>query len=227
MARYFTPDTLRFLAELRENNVKSWFDANKARYETQLKAPALRLIADLGPALAGVSPHFVADTRPNGGSLARIYRDTRFSKDKTPYKTELFFHFGHALGTEAMMPGLFLRVGPGVSSVGGGVWGPAAPALDAIRRAIVARPDEWSAATREGDGGSACGMGDDMLKRVPAGYDAAHPHADDLRRKSHSRHLALPDDAVTGDSLPDAIAAGFHAVSPMLRFLCAATDVAF
>src|SRR5687768_15476711 len=87
MARYFTPATLKFLTQLATHNERDWFNANKARFVTDVQEPALQFIADFAPRLAGLSEHLVADARPQGGSLFRIYRDTRFSKDKTPYKT--------------------------------------------------------------------------------------------------------------------------------------------
>jgi uncharacterized protein (TIGR02453 family) len=87
MATYFTPKTFSFLRALAKNNERAWFNANKARYEQELRAPYQRFIADLAGPLRKISPHFVADPRPVGGSMFRIHRDTRFAKDKTPYKT--------------------------------------------------------------------------------------------------------------------------------------------
>src|SRR6185436_16377903 len=90
-----TPEVFRFLTELRAHNDREWFNANKERYETKVREPILRFISDVGPRLAKISPTIVADPRPTGGSLFRIYRDTRFSKDKSPYKTHLGAHFFH------------------------------------------------------------------------------------------------------------------------------------
>ncbi len=87
MASYFTPGSLKFLRDLAANNERDWFQSNKERYLSLIQEPALQLIEDFAPRLAKISKHFVADPRPQGGSLFRIYRDIRFSKDKTPYKT--------------------------------------------------------------------------------------------------------------------------------------------
>src|ERR1044071_1022002 len=92
---YFAPAVFRFLGELHAHNERDWFNANKQRYERDVRDPILRFIADIGPRLQKISPHLVADPRPSGGSLFRIYRDTRFSKDKSPYKTHLGAHFFH------------------------------------------------------------------------------------------------------------------------------------
>jgi len=88
---YFTPAFFKFFADLKKHNNKAWFDANKARYETVVREPLLAFIADFGPTLRRITPHLVADPRPVGGSMFRIYRDLRFSKDKSPYKTCLLY----------------------------------------------------------------------------------------------------------------------------------------
>src|SRR5947209_18239113 len=92
---YFTPAFFKFFADLKKHNNKPWFDANKARYETVVRAPLLAFIADFGPTLRRITPHLVADPRPVGGSMFRIYRDTRLSKDKSPYKTHASVHYAH------------------------------------------------------------------------------------------------------------------------------------
>src|ERR1051325_7956607 len=91
----FGPELFSFLGDLRANNNREWFAANKQRYEEQLLEPALAFIEAFAPRLEKISPHFRADPSPSGGSLFRIYRDTRFAKDKTPYKTNLGIHFRH------------------------------------------------------------------------------------------------------------------------------------
>jgi uncharacterized protein (TIGR02453 family) len=93
----FTPALFRFLRELKANNTREWFAANKDRYETEVRGPALDFVADVAPRLERISPHFVADPRPSGGSLFRIHRDTRFSKDRSPYKTYTGLQFRHEL----------------------------------------------------------------------------------------------------------------------------------
>ena len=106
---YFTPKTFRFLKDLADNNDREWFAENKARYEDVVKEPALRFIHDFAAALRKVSPHFHAGPR----SLFRIHRDTRFSKDKSPYKTAVGVHFRHERAKDAHAPGFYFHVAPG------------------------------------------------------------------------------------------------------------------
>jgi uncharacterized protein (TIGR02453 family) len=226
-AGYFTSDGLRFLSELRDHNDKAWFDDNKARFEEGLRGPGLRLVADLGPVLAKVSKHFVAEAKPNGGSMSRIYRDTRFSKDKSPYKTALFFHFHHARGTEDAMPAFYFHVEPGASTVGGGIWHPATPALEKIRRAIVKSPAAWDKAKGRSKVGAACTMGGEVLKKVPRGYDPEDPHVEDLKRKDFGVHQETADAVLTSPSLPADLGKRFAAAAPVLEFLCKAVGLPF
>jgi uncharacterized protein (TIGR02453 family) len=124
MPQYFTPATFKFLSQLASNNEREWFYANKNRYVSAVQDPALQFIADFAPKLAGISQHFVADPRSQGGSLFRIYRDTRFSKDKTPYKTHVAMRFGHVAGLGVHAPGFYLHIEPGSSYAGVGLWRP-------------------------------------------------------------------------------------------------------
>ena len=97
---YFRPVLFEFLAELRENNNREWFQANKGRYESDVLAPLLEFVADFGSYLREISPHYVADPRLVGGSVFRIHRDLRFFRNKTPYKTAAAAHFRHETGRE-------------------------------------------------------------------------------------------------------------------------------
>ncbi len=116
---YFTPEFFGFFRALRKNNNKEWFTANKERYEAVVQEPAVRFIRDAGARLQKITPYLVADARPFGGSLSRIYQDIRFSPDKGPYKTHIGIHFWHAKASppEHMTPGYFLHVEPGESGV--------------------------------------------------------------------------------------------------------------
>ena len=102
--RPITPALFDFLRDLEANNERSWFEANKERYNAEVRDPMLDFIGAFAGPLRGISPHFVADPRPNGGSLFRIYRDTRFSRDKTPCKTNVGAHFRHAAGKMPTRP---------------------------------------------------------------------------------------------------------------------------
>jgi uncharacterized protein (TIGR02453 family) len=106
---HFRPELFAFLKELRDNNDRAWFLAHKARYESVVRDPFLHFIADVEPLLRAISRHIVADPRPTGGSLFRVYRDVRFSRDKSPYKTHVAAHFPHgARGKDVHTPGFYL-----------------------------------------------------------------------------------------------------------------------
>ena len=118
MARqpYFTREAFGFLVDLSHNNNKEWFLENKGRFEKHLRDPFLALIGDLVTPVRGISKHLVVDARAHGGSMMRIHRDTRFSKDKSPYKTNVAAQFEHAKGGDGAAPGLYLHLAPGGSA---------------------------------------------------------------------------------------------------------------
>lgn len=129
----FPRDSIKFFKELSKNNNRDWFAENKPRYEESVLNPALRLVIDIEGPLKKVSPHFLAVSKKSGGSLMRIYRDTRFSKDKTPYKTNLGVHFRHETGKDVHAPGFYFHVDPKEVFVGAGIWRPDSKALNQIR----------------------------------------------------------------------------------------------
>ena len=104
MASYFGPELFRFLARLKRNNNREWFQSHKVEYENYVRQPALRFITDFAGPLYEITPYLVADPRPSRGSLFRIYRDTRFSHDKRPYKTHVAMRFSHR-GKDVHSPG--------------------------------------------------------------------------------------------------------------------------
>jgi len=215
----FSPALFTFLADLREHNDRDWFNANKARYEADLLEPALDFVEAFGPRLEAISPHFVADPRRTGGSLFRIYRDTRFSKDKSPYKTTAGLFFRHERGKETAAPGFYLHLAPGDVFAGSGIWHPDAVALKRIRDAIAAQPDAWREATA---GRTVIGH---ALKRAPKGFDAGHPLIEDIKRKDFASMSRLAERDVTAPGFTDEYARICAADLPFMRFLCEALDV--
>jgi uncharacterized protein (TIGR02453 family) len=203
MEASFGPGLFSFLTDLRANNNREWLAANKQRYEEQLLEPALAFINEFAPRLEKISPHFRAEARPSGGSLFRIYRDTRFSKDKTPYKTNLGIHFRHERAKDAHAPGYYLHIGPEEVFAGGGIWHPATQAATGIREAIVADPERWRRATRTGAFAKQLGLGGDSLRRVPPWADPDHPLVDDLKRKDFLASARLAQDDVLAPGVID------------------------
>ena len=224
---YFTPALFEFLYELRVNNTREWFERNRARYESDVKRPALRFIADVGPALHGISPHLVADPRPVGGSLFRIHRDVRFSPDKSPYKTAVGMSFGHDRGREGPAPGYYLHIAPDESFAGGGVHMPDTATLNRIRDAIVADPAGWTAIVDDPAFAPAYTPMGEVLKRAPHGYDPNHPLVEHLKRKSFVWHIGLGEDAVCGPDLMDSFVDACRTASPLHRFLAGALGAAW
>jgi uncharacterized protein (TIGR02453 family) len=223
----FSPALFAFLRDLRENNDRDWFKANKRRYEETVLEPALEFIADFAPHLLQISPHFLADPRPVGGSLFRIYRDTRFGKDKTPYKTHIGIQFRHEQGKDVHAPGFYLHLEPSSVFAGAGIWRPDSATLGSIRDAIAAEPERWTEAVQESRLGDRFRLEGDTLKRPPAGYDPAHPLIEDLKRKDFVAVTKLSEKTVTSPGFAEELAGAFQASAPLTRFLCDATGVPF
>lgn len=224
---YFNDDTFAFLRDLARNNSRDWFHANKDRYEAHVKRPALRFIVDFAPRLAEISPHLKADPRPVGGSLFRIHRDVRFSKDKRPYKTHLGIRFQHEQAKDVHAPGFYLHMEPGSASAGCGIWHPDGDALRAIRDAIVDDPDAWTAARDDAGFRDWYALTGDTLKRAPRGYDADHPLIDDLKRKDFIGSAELRAADVTRSDFIDMYAEACTAAAPFVGWLCRAVGVPF
>jgi uncharacterized protein (TIGR02453 family) len=222
---YFSHDSLQFLKELRRHNDREWFQRNKARYESQVRDPFLRLIADLGAPLKRINPHLMADPRPTGGSMMRIYRDIRFSPDKSPYKTFVAAHFEHSTAKDGGTPAYYLHFEPEHSSIGAGVWRPQPDALRKIREAIVADSKRWQRITSGVHFGSSCGMAGESLRRPPAGFDPQHPLIEDIKRKDYAVSLPLSDSQVYGPDLLDTVTGAFQATAPFMQFLAEAVGL--
>ena len=218
---HFTPRLFKFLRDLKRNNDRAWFQENKARYIADVQQPLLRFIADFATPLRKLAPAFDADPRPTGGSMFRIYRDTRFSKDKSPYKTHASAHFRHKqTSTDVHAPGFYFHLDPGECFIGGGLWLPEPPLLKKVRDAIADDADGWRKvrrAVKEIDG--------EGLTRPPQGYDPAHPFIDDLKRKSFFASVAFTDTEVTGADFLDRCADACRSVRPLMKFLTEAVDL--
>jgi uncharacterized protein (TIGR02453 family) len=221
------PALFGFMRELREHNDRDWFKANKSRYEEVVQEPALAFIADFAPRLQAISPHFVADARPSGGSLFRIYRDTRFGKDKTPYKTHTGIHFRHAAAQDVHAPGFYLHLEPGAVFAGMGIWRPDSATLGRIRDAIAEDPEAWTAVLAETTRGDRMQLEGTTLKRAPAGYDPEHPLIAELKRKDFIAIARLSEKTVTSPGFPEELAGTFQTSAPLMRFVCTAAGVPF
>lgn len=180
---YITPALFSFLKDLKQNNDKAWFAENKERYESTVREPLLKFIADFAPYLAKVSLHYQADPRKVGGSLFRIHRDIRFSPDKTPYKTHAGIQFRHESGKDVHAPGFYLHLEPGNVFTAIGVWQPDSETLGKIRDAIVAHPTRWQNIFTDEKFAATFKLEGDRLKKVPRGYDPNHTLIEILKYK--------------------------------------------
>lgn len=223
----FPPEVFRFLKALAANNRRDWFEANRERYEQAVKLPAQRFILAVGEGLEAISPHLRADPRPVGGSLFRIHRDVRFSRDKRPYKTAVGIQFRHAAGRDAHAPGLYLHVEPGACFVGLGVWRPGREALRQIRDAIVEDPRGWTEARDHPPFRERFELGGEALVRGPRGFDLGHPLMDDIRRKDFVGMCAVSDDFVTAAGVVEEFLSLSRRGRPLLAFLCRAVGADF
>ncbi len=224
----FEKSFLKFFRALAKNNNRDWFNEHKAEYKEVIVEPLTTFIALMAPRLNKITKHFVADPRSNGGSMFRIYRDVRFSKDKSPYKLHAACQFRHQLGKDAHAPGFYVHISPQEVIFGGGIWIPPNPVLAKIRDTIVLNPEEWKRIKSNKAIIQICGgIRGDGLKRPPRGYDPEHPHLDDLKRKSFFAMRRDKPDIIYQDNFIDEVEAAFKASKPMMKYLCFAVDAPF
>lgn len=220
---YIRPELFAFFVDLKANNNREWFQANKRRYEVHVKEPLLGLIAAFTEPLARISTRFTAIPKM-GGSLFRIYRDIRFSKDKRPYKTAAGVHFRHEAGKSAHAPGFYLHLEPGEVFAGVGIWGPDSKTLTKIRQAIVDDPDRWEAITQDPAFADHYDLShpSESLKRAPRGFDPDHPLVEDLKRKHFVGTVRFTEDEASADDFLEQLAQTYQRGAAYMEFLTTA-----
>ncbi len=229
MARYagFEPRTLRFLEQLEANNNRDWFSANKQRYESDVLDVALRFIISMQEPLEDIAPRFTAVPTRVGGSLMRVYRDTRFSPNKSPYKTNVGIQFRHEQARDVHSPGYYVHIEPDQVFLGVGMWRPDPDSLRHIRERIVARPEEWRRALADAKFKRMFTLGGESLTRPPRGFDADHVCIDDIKRKSFIAVREFDVAACLKPSFQRSVETSFRNAEPLMRFLCNAVGVRF
>ncbi|MDA7978315.1 MAG: DUF2461 domain-containing protein [Pirellulales bacterium] len=223
----FTKRLFTFLMDLEENNNRNWFESNKPSYEDHVRTPALEFIQQMQSPLKRISAHFDAISKKVGGSLMRVHRDIRFSKNKQPYKTNVGIQFRHEFGKDVHAPGYYVHLHPDESFLGVGIWHPSSDALQAIRAAIDERPSAWKKARDDRKFLSAFHLAGDSLKRPPRGFTADHPLIDDLKRKDFIAVKPLSRRDVHKATFVADVAEAFRTARPLMRFLCRAINVPF
>jgi uncharacterized protein (TIGR02453 family) len=227
--RGFGPQTLRFLRDLREHNDKAWFEAHREHYEGGLLEPSRAFVVEMGERLRTISPGLLAVPLVNG-SIFKIHRDTRFSKDKTPFKSHLAIYFWEGSAQRIECPGFYLHLEPEKLMLGVGYYQFSKPALEAYRRAAVdpvLGPElaRAVAAVRAWGGpgilaAAGCGGTIDHYKKLPAGLDPAHPNAEFLLYKGlHAGVSGAPPAEMAGPGFVDWCLERFRAMSPIHLWL--------
>jgi uncharacterized protein (TIGR02453 family) len=224
---YFSLAAFRFLRALDRNNNREWFQAHKADYERHVREPFLELVADMQAPLAKISPHYRADPRKNGGSLYRIYRDTRYSNNKLPYKPWQGSRFFHERRREIPAPAFYLHIQPGDCFAGGGMWHPEPDALKRIRGFIADNPEAWKRATQSKAFREHFGFWGDSLVRPPHGFDPDHELIDDLKRKDFAAGEGFDEALACSAELLPWTVESFRRIAPMIDYLCAAQELEF
>ena len=224
----FDKTFLKFFRTLAKNNNREWFNEHKPEYKKTVVEPLGAFISEMAPRLNKISTHFVADPRPNGGSMFRIYRDMRYSKDKTPYKIHAACQFRHKAGKDAHAPGFYVHMSPQEIIFGGGIWVPPNSVLNKIRDTIVDNPQEWLRIKTNRSLNKWCGgVRGDGLVRPPKGFNPEHEHIEDLKRKSFFAMRHEKADFMFDKYFIDEVEATFKAAKPLMKYICFALDVPF
>lgn len=223
----FDPNLFQYLLELTANNNREWFKAKQARYEGLIREPARAFVRAMGGRLEAAEAHLTADDRKVGGSLMRPQRDTRFSADKTPYKTNVGVQFRHEAGKDVHAPGLYLHISLEDCFMAIGMWRPERGALNDIRAHIAEHPDRWRAIVEDPAFTARFERGGESLKRPPKGYDKDHPLIEDLKRKDHILSQPLDPELLSSPALVDELMAVFEAGRAYCAFLCEAQGLPF
>jgi len=223
----FSPQLLSFLDELTVNNNRPWFAENKQRYEDTVLSPALSFVEHMAGKMDKLSPYFEAIPKRSGGSIMRVYRDTRFGNDKTPYKTNLGIQLRHRRGKDIHAPGYYLHVQRGEVFLGVGCWRPDSASLAKIRQRIDEKPEAWQAILSSRSFKRQFEWGGDTLKRPPRGYSADHPFISSLKRKDFIVIKPLSDSAIEDEGFAKLALRSFRSVEPLMQFLCEALEVGF
>ncbi len=224
---YFSQASFRFLKKLENNNDRDWFAEHKQEYEDLVRSPALDFITDMIDGLASISPHFVAIPKKMGGSLMRVHRDVRFSKNKSPYKTNIGIQFRHELGKDVHAPGFYLHIEPGNNFVGAGIWHPDSQTLATIRTAIVDKSKTWIKASQDKKFRKKFELAGGSLITYPRGYDKQHPLIEDLKRKDFIAISSLDNKQIVSNGLLSNVTRSFETAIPLMRFLCKSLELRF
>ncbi len=225
--RGFNSATLAFLRELEANNNREWFKLNKSRYEEHVLDVALQFIESMQRPLANIAPEFVAMPTRVGGSLMRVYKDARFAKGKSPYKTNIGIQFRHELGKDVHAPAYYVHIEADSAFLAAGMWRPESESLLAIRQRIVARPAEWQRILAKPAFKRHFRLTGESLVRPPRGFDKNHECIEDIKRKSFIAVKDIDVESCLNPRFQQKVETAFAAADGLMRFLCKAVAVPF
>ena len=223
----FEPSLFRFLKQLSRNNNRPWFQKNKARYHSDVLEPSLAFIRAFRPRLKKISEYFTAIDRRSGGSLMRVYRDTRFRGADEPYKTNVGIQFRHEFGRDIHAPGFYVHLEPGRCFLAVGLWRPESAILRKVREAIVESPARWKRIRNDKKFKTIFTLDGNSLKKCPLGFSVDHPCIEDLRRTDFIAVADTDESTILEKSFIDHVTQNFIASKPFARFLCDAMYVPF
>jgi uncharacterized protein (TIGR02453 family) len=222
-----TPKLFKFLRELKKNNDRDWFAENKSRYESEVRQPAVELVRQLEKPLSKAAPMLAVVPKGHGGSVMRIYRDTRFSKDKTPYKTNVGISVRHQANKDIHAPGVYIHLDADECFIGAGSWRPERKTLAAFRQAIADDPKGWVKARDNKAFRSVYELSGESLKTAPRDYPKDHPMIEDLRRIDFIAIAPLKKSELTGPDAIKILVDRIKKAKSLMTFLCDAIDVPY
>jgi len=215
-----SPALFDFFRQLSMNNDREWFNDNRSLYEQDVKLPLLQFISEFVQPLHTISPHFLAIPKV-GGSLFRIHRDVRFSKNKKPYKEAAGVHFRHEAGKDAHAPGFYLHLEPDQVFAAVGIWSPGSKELLLIRQTIVDAPEEWVRVSQDPKFLNVFSQDYEhqKLKRAPKGFDPNHPLIENLKCKHFVASCPLSEEFICSENFPDQLADVYRNSSEFMKYL--------
>jgi len=214
-----------FLTDLQISNRREWFAEHKQRYIDEVLNPAVELCSRLESPLKKIAPHLSVIPKPHRGSVMRVYRDTRFSRDKTPYKTNVGISFRHKVESDIHAPGIYIHLEPRNCFIGCGCWKPDRPSLSLIRASILERTSAWKKVLSHIQHKTDFTIAGDKLKRGPRDLPSEHPYLEDLKRTDFILIEMIPEETLTGrDAIPHLVSR-IKAARPWMQFLCRSLNI--
>ncbi|WP_434930098.1 DUF2461 domain-containing protein [Shewanella sp. HL-SH5] len=220
----FTRCSFQFLTELNQHNDRDWFKANQPRYEAQVRTPALQFIEAMQGPILSLSPRFNAVPKKVGGSLMRPQRDSRFSKNKTPYKTNIGIQFKHFQAKDVHSPGFYVHLANNECFIAVGIWHPESTALNAIRHCIDENPNGYKKALQAIERAGFVMTGDSLV-RPPRGFDKDHPLLTELKRKDFIALKTITEAQVCQADFVEFCQKEFQKTTQLMAYLCFALEL--